>query len=123
MSLEKENQSTIPGICIIDKETEKFLDWMTNNDLCRTFREAGNIVCWSNYHSSHKLLVHIIQPNHLHSLCRFDSEANMLITVVKDFTKEQMIKYLKENTNIKNPLILDYDELDHSDESNDLNDD
>ncbi len=101
-------------------EIELFSNWMMTNDYWRLFLETGNILSWIDFNSVDKLLVHIIQPNRLHYLGRFDSKAMMLKTVVRDLTKNQMIKYVKENTQVNNALILDYDELDLTNNFDDI---
>ncbi|MCX6255113.1 MAG: hypothetical protein NTV31_11635 [Bacteroidia bacterium] len=114
-----ENESNNPFSYINPPEFKKLNNYFCG-DVWKEFQDAGNIVSWVFLEPDHMVLVHIIQPNRLHCLGRYDSETNILKTVVKDLTKEQIIKYLKENTNVKDPSVRDYDELGHSDDYEDL---
>jgi len=113
IQLGNEYKSIIKEPWIIDPETSKFHDCLSY-DLAKQFSDAGYYICWSSLDINEKVIIHFIQPNHLHCLVRFNSETETLSTIVMDLTKEEMISYLKENYQMKNPTILEYEDLDLS---------
>ena len=110
MSVEKEKKSNLPEVCIIPTETDSFEEWMSENDYWKIFHDTGTVLQWAKFDTDGQLYVHLIQPNRLHFLGQFDNEANMLFTIVKNLTKEQIVKYLKEYTTVDDPWVFDYDE-------------